>query len=46
MENFGILHTARDRVRAIHPGVYYAAYRMAAAFVAFLDTPSLDGPAE
>ncbi len=46
MENFGILHTARDRVRAIHPGDYYAAYRMAAAFVAFLDTPSLDGPAE
>ena len=37
-ETFGILHSKRDNLSAIHPDEYYAAYRLAAAYLAYLDT--------
>lgn len=37
-ENFPILHSARDEVKAIRPDDYYAAYRMAATYLGYLDT--------
>ena len=36
-ETFGILHSARDQVQAIHPDDYYLAYRLSAALLAYLD---------
>jgi hypothetical protein len=36
-ETYPILHTSKDRVSAIHPDDYYAAYRVAATLLAFLD---------
>ena len=36
-QTFGILHTGRDQLSAIHPDDYYAAYRLAATYLAFLD---------
>uniref|UniRef100_Q028P3 Peptidase M28 n=1 Tax=Solibacter usitatus (strain Ellin6076) TaxID=234267 RepID=Q028P3_SOLUE len=36
--NMGILHTARDQVSAIHPDEYYATYRLATAYLEYLDT--------
>jgi aminopeptidase-like protein len=36
--NFGLLHTQRDNLKAIRPADYYDAYRMAATFLAYLDT--------
>jgi hypothetical protein len=35
--NFGLLHTQRDNLKAIHPADYYDAYRVAATFLAYLD---------
>jgi Peptidase family M28 len=37
-ETFRILHSARDNLKAIHPDDYYDAYRLAAGYLAFLDT--------
>jgi len=36
-ETFPILHTARDRMDAIHFDDYYAAYKLAAYYLAYLD---------
>ena len=33
-----LIHTRRDNLAAIHPGDYYTAYRLAAAYLAYLDT--------
>lgn len=33
-----ILHTSRDNLAAIHPDDYYTAYRVAATYLAFLDS--------
>jgi hypothetical protein len=33
-----ILHHPGDKVSAIHPDDYYTAYRLAAAYLAYLDT--------
>jgi len=37
-ETFEVLHSPYDQVKAIQPNYYYAAYRMAAAFLSTLDT--------
>ena len=37
-ETLPILHSMRDQVSAIHSGDYYAAYRVMAAYLTFLDT--------
>jgi Zn-dependent M28 family amino/carboxypeptidase len=37
-ETFPILHSKRDQVAAIHPEMYYDAYRVAATLLAYLDT--------
>jgi len=37
-ENFRILHSARDQVQAINPEDYYTAYRVAATYLAYIDT--------
>ena len=37
-ETWRILHSTRDRLDAIHPDDYYNAYRLAAFFLAYLDT--------
>jgi hypothetical protein len=36
-ENFPILHHASDKLDAIHPDEYYLAYRLTAAYLAYLD---------
>lgn len=36
-QTFGILHSARDRLDAIHLDDYYAAYKLAAFYLAYLD---------
>jgi hypothetical protein len=36
-DTFSILHTPRDNLKAIHQDEYYAAYRLAAALLAYLD---------
>jgi hypothetical protein len=36
-ETLPILHSKRDQLDAIRPDDYYAAYRLAAAYLAFLD---------
>ena len=36
-QTIGFLHSMRDTVKAIHPGDYYDAYRLTAAFLALLD---------
>jgi Zn-dependent M28 family amino/carboxypeptidase len=36
--NFGLLHTSRDNLKAIHPADYYDSYRVAATFLAYLDS--------
>lgn len=37
-DTYPILHTSRDQVSVIHPDDYYAAYRVAATLLAFLDS--------
>jgi Iap family predicted aminopeptidase len=37
-ETWHILHHASDNLSAIHPNDYYTAYRLAAAYLAYLDT--------
>jgi hypothetical protein len=37
-QNIGILHSVRDQVSAINPDEYYAAYRLAAAYLTYLDS--------
>jgi Zn-dependent M28 family amino/carboxypeptidase len=37
-QNFGLLHSRRDQVAAIDPQQYYVAYRVAAAYLTYLDT--------
>lgn len=37
-DTFPLLHTARDNLKAIHPADYYDAYRVAAVFLAYLDS--------
>ena len=37
-QNLGILHSRRDRVSAIDPDEYYAAYRLTAAYLTYLDS--------
>jgi hypothetical protein len=37
-DTIGILHSAKDNLKAIHPDDYYAAYRLAAAYLAYLDS--------
>jgi hypothetical protein len=36
-ETLGILHSARDNLKAIDPADYYDAYRLAATYLAYLD---------
>jgi hypothetical protein len=36
-QNFEILHTSRDNLKALHPDAYYAAYRLAATLLAYVD---------
>lgn len=36
-DTIGILHSAKDNLKAIHPDDYYAAYRLAVAYLAYLD---------
>ena len=37
-QTFGLLHSPRDTVKAIHPADYYDSYRLAATFLALLDS--------
>jgi Zn-dependent M28 family amino/carboxypeptidase len=37
-ENIGVLHSMRDKVNAIDPQHYYAAYRVATVYLTYLDT--------
>ena len=37
-QTFGILHSRRDTLQAIHPAEYYEAYRLAAAYLTYLDS--------
>lgn len=37
-QTFGLLHSPRDTVKAIHAADYYDAYRLAATFLALLDS--------
>jgi len=37
-DNFPILHSQRDRLAAIHPGDYYASYKLAATLLVYLDS--------
>jgi hypothetical protein len=37
-DTLGILHNPRDNLKAIHPDDYYSAYRLAAAYLAYLDS--------
>ena len=36
-ETLNILHSNRDRVAAIHSDEYYATYKLAAVYLAYLD---------
>jgi len=37
-ETWGILHSYKDTVSAIHPDDYYDAYRLVAFYLQYLDT--------
>lgn len=37
-ENLRVLHSPRDNLKAIHPEEYYQSYRLAAAYLTYLDT--------
>ena len=37
-QTIGILHSPRDTLKAIHPSEYYQAYRLAAAYLTYLDS--------
>ena len=37
-QNLGVLHSVRDQVSAIDPDEYYAAYRLTAAYLTYLDS--------
>jgi Iap family predicted aminopeptidase len=36
-QTWPILHSERDNLKAIHPDDYYTAYRLAAAYLAYVD---------
>jgi hypothetical protein len=36
-DNFGILHSHRDRLDAVHLEDYYSAYKLDAFYLAYLD---------
>ena len=38
MVNFGLLHSSGDNLKAINPHDYYESFRLAAAYLAYLDT--------